>query len=125
MPSLLRQLAVTLIAFIVGLAVAGLAIVAIVQDMPISLQSGLPTSAVTTPMLAVVIFWGAARVMSAPLEPLRTFLFGGIAVYSVLYFCGRLVALSYVLDTTAILAGLLVLFIGAFTAIRLSYSRMP
>jgi hypothetical protein len=37
------------------------------------------------------VFLGGVRVMNVPIDPLRTFLFGAIAIYSLLYLCGRLV----------------------------------
>ncbi len=106
-----RILGITATAYLIGLAVALLAILVIIDMDTISLDSGLPLSVMTTPMIAVVIFWGVARTAGSNLAPVRTFLFGGIAVYSLLYLYGRLVANAFMSNTAATVIGALALFL--------------
>lgn len=106
-----RVLGITVAAYLIGLAAAVLAILAIIDVKTLSLDSGLPMSVMTTPMIAVVVFWGVARVAGSNLAPVRTFLFGGIAVYSLLYLCGRLVANAFMSNTGATVVGAGALFV--------------
>lgn len=114
----MRHLATSSIAYVLGVLGAVLAIVGLVDIKSLSLNSGLPTVAMTTPMIAVIGFWAVARVLGAQLSAIRTFLFGGIAVYSLLYACGRLVANGLFSDGQATVAGALVLYFFAFCATR-------
>ena len=83
----------------------------------LSLESGLPRVAMTSPMVAVVVFWGVARAAGAMIEPVRTFLFGGIAVYCLLYLCGRLVAFGIMSSVGASIFGALALFLLCFYSV--------
>lgn len=123
MPALVRNLSFTFVAYTLGLLGAFLTILGLVDIKTVSLDSGLPTVAMTTPMLAVVIFWAVARVMGTQLDPIRTFLFGGIAVYSLLYACGRLVGNGLFSDGAATIIGALALFGLAFMAISTNLVR--
>lgn len=123
MQTRIRLFLICFAAFCIAILIAGLALVGIVQELPNSLEAGLPRAAVTTPMIGVVVFWGVARAAGVPLDPMRVFLVGGIATYSVLYVLGRLVALSFVVNTTAIFLGALVLFAFAYAAVQASVRR--
>ena len=107
---------ISIVAYVIGLLGAILVIARMVDIKAIGLDSGLPTVAMTTPMLAVVIFWAAARMLGAHISPVRTFLFGGIAVYSLLYLCGRLVANGLFSDRAATITGAVALFVLAYLA---------
>lgn len=119
MSPLARQLLICSVAYVVGLLAALLAIIGLVDLKTISLTSGLPKVAATTPMLAVLVFWAVARRLGSPLSPPRTFLFGGLAIYSLLYLCGRLVVAG-LSGQSATLFGLVALFFLAFYAISSS-----
>ncbi len=106
-----RIFSITVAAYLIGLTVAVLAILAVIDMDTISLDSGLPRSVMTTPMIAVVVFWGVARAAGSNLAPVRTFLFGGIAVYSLLYLCGRLVANAFMSNMAATVFGAVALFL--------------
>lgn len=86
-----RRFLVCTVAYVGGLLAAMTALIGLIDPQTLNLNSGLPTIAIMTPMIAVVVFWGVVRVMNVPIDPLRTFLFGAIAIYSLLYLCGRLV----------------------------------
>lgn len=115
---LIRHFLTSLIAYVFGVLGAVLAMVGLVDMKSVSLNSGLPTVAMTTPMIAVVGFWAVARVMGTRMNPTRTFLFGGIAVYSLLYVCGRVVANGFFSDGQATILGAVVLYLFAFFATR-------
>lgn len=115
-PHFARQMMISTVAYVVGLLGALLAILALVDIKSVGLDSGLPTVAMTTPMLAVVIFWAVARVLGAKIAPDRTFLFGGIAINSLLYVCGRLVANGLFSNVAATIMGAIALFALAYLA---------
>tara|TARA_R110002051_G_scaffold104963_1_gene177819 strand:- start:35507 stop:35887 length:381 start_codon:yes stop_codon:yes gene_type:complete len=112
-----RQLGVTVLAYVAGIVVAVLVLLSMIDINTISLESGLPTIAVTTPMIAVIVFWATARIAGAHIGPVRTFLFGGIAVYSLLYLCGALVASGFMSDVGATVLGAFALFILSFITV--------
>lgn len=119
-----RQLGTTALAYTAGMVVAGLALLTIIDITTISLESGLPRVAMTTPMIAVVVFWGVARLAGAQIDPMRTFLFGGIAVYSLLYLCGALVASGIMSNDGATVLGAFGLFILAFMSVGRKLGRL-
>ncbi|MBS1303144.1 hypothetical protein [Loktanella sp. SALINAS62] len=100
-------------------AIAGFGLLSImVQDSQISYETQMPRSVVTVPMICVIVFWGVVRASGVKLEPVRTFTFGGLAVYLALFVVGRLlstVAISPML-VVLIVTGLLMLM--AWIAIR-------
>ena len=112
-----RQLSVTALAYVAGMVAAGLVLLAMIDIKTISLESGLPTVAMTTPMIAGVVFWATARLAGAQIQPVRTFLFGGIAVYSLLYLCGALVASGFMSNAGATVLGAFALFVLAFKTV--------
>ena len=120
-----RQLSVTALAYVAGMVAAGLVLLAMIDIKTISLESGLPTVAMTTPMIAVVVFWATARLTGAQIQPVRTFLFGGIAVYSLLYLCGALVASGFMSNAGATVLGAFALFVLAFKTVgrKLGHQR--
>ena len=120
MPVVLRKIAVTFVAFFAGVAAAFFALLGIVDIDTLGLDSGLPSVAMMTPMLAVVVFWAVARAFRTPIRAAQTFLFGGIAIYFLLYAGGRLVAQGAVSDTIASILGAVILFGLAFIAVTKS-----
>lgn len=120
MAPITRQFLICFVAYAVGLVLATAALLGVVDLDTVGLESGLPTVAMLTPMVGVVGFWAAARIAGGPIEPLRTFLFGGIAIYSLLYLCGRLVANAFMSNQGATIVGALALFMLAFMMIRRS-----
>lgn len=65
------------------------ALIVMIPDGMITLPPDVPRTAYTTPMIAVVVFWGIVRACGVPLEPMRTFVLGAVAVYVVIYLVGR------------------------------------
>lgn len=114
MKSLWPQLGITTLAYVAGIGAAVLVLTMVIDFDTLSLESGLPRVAMTSPMVAVVVFWGVARAAGAMIEPVRTFLFGGIAIYCLLYLCGRLVAFGMMSNAGATIFGALALFLLCF-----------
>lgn len=123
MTSMKHRILTCILAYVVGLVLATVALLGVVDLDTVSLDSGLPMVAMLTPMVAVVGFWAVARMAGVPIDPMRTFLFGGIAIYSLLYLCGRLVANAFMSNQGATIVGALALFALAFIMIRKSTSR--
>lgn len=123
MAPITRQLLTCILAYVVGLGLTIVALLGVVDLDTVSLDSGLPMVAMLTPMVAVVGFWAVARMAGVPIDPMRTFLFGGIAIYSLLYLCGRLVANAFMSNQGATIVGAVTLFVLAFLMIRKSTSR--
>lgn len=115
-----RQFLICILAYVVGLVLAVGAMLGVVDLNAVSLNSGLPTVAMLIPMIAVVGFWAVARVAGIPIDPMRTFLFGGIAIYSLLYVSGRLVVNAVMSNQGALAFFALTLFTLAFWMIRTS-----
>ena len=118
-----RQFLICIGAYVAGLVLAVAAMLGVVDLNSVSLDSGLPTVAMLTPMLAVVGFWAVARVAGIPIDPMRTFLFGGIAIYSLLYVSGRLVVNAVMSNQAALALFAMTLFALAFWMIRASRAR--
>jgi hypothetical protein len=123
MTSMKHRILTCILAYVVGLVLATVALLGVVDLDTVSLDSGLPMVAMLTPMVAVVGFWAVARMAGVPIDPMRTFLFGGIAIYSLLYLCGRLVANAFMSNQGATIVGALALFALAFIMIRKSSDR--
>ena len=117
MKRLWLQLGITTLAYVAGIGAAVLVLTMVIDFDTLSLESGLPRVAMTSPMVAVVVFWGGARAAGAMIEPVRTFLFGGIAVYCLLYLCGRLVAVGIMSSVGASIFGALALFLLCFYSV--------
>ncbi|MFT5065864.1 MAG: hypothetical protein ACJAXK_000288 [Yoonia sp.] len=120
MAPITRQFLICILSYVIGLVLATGALLGVVDLTTVGLDSGLPTVAMLTPMIAVVGFWAVTRMAGVPLDPMRTFLFGGIAIYSLLYLCGRLVANAFMSNQGATIVGALALFVLAFMMIRTS-----
>lgn len=118
MKSLWPQLGITTLAYVAGIGAAVLVLTMVIDFDTLSLDSGLPRVAMTSPMVAVAVFWGVARAAGAMIEPVRTFLFGGIAVYCLLYLCGRLVAFGMMSNVGATIFGALALFLLCFYSVN-------
>ena len=78
-----------LLACIVAVVAAFGALLVMIPEGNITYATELPATTYTTPMIAVVVFWGIARACGVPLEPMRTFVLGAVAVYTVIYLVGR------------------------------------
>lgn len=111
-----RHVVVCTVAYGAGLIAAMAALIGLVDPQTLNLNGGLPTVAIMTPMIAVVVFWGVVRAMGVPLDPMRVFLFGAIAIYSLLYLCGRLVGAG-LSNQTATLLGAAILYGLAYFAV--------
>lgn len=118
MTGTVRQLGITFAGYVAGVVAAFLALIAIVDMQSLNLASGLPKVAIMTPMLAVIVYWGVVRLLGVSLRAGSTFLFGGIAVYFLLYACGRLIATGSINHNTAFLFGAVVLFLMAYANVR-------
>lgn len=118
MPNLLRSFMTALAAYAVGMIVAVIAMLALVDIGSVNLQSGLPTIAIMTPMLAVVVFWTVARLLGHRLDLMRTLLFGAVAIYGLLYACGCIIASNSMSEGSATFLGAFALFGLAFWAVR-------
>lgn len=90
----MRLVVIWIVASVVAVLAAFGALSVMVHDMPISYATELPRSAVTVPMIAVVVFWAIVRAAGVPLAPMRTFVLGGLAVYALLYLVGRVLAVT-------------------------------
>ncbi len=121
MPVALRQLLMCLIAIVTGLVATTLALFGLVDVQTLNLNDGLPTVAMLTPMIAVVVFWAVMRAFGQQISAAQTFLFGGIAIYAILYLCGRLVGNNITSGQTATMVGAAGLFALAFLFVR--YAR--
>ena len=86
----------------------------------VSLNTELPTQAMTAPMIGVVVFWLAGRALGAPLDAVRTFLFGALVVYGTLYFFGRVIAIALINASLALPIALLVIVGFALLAVHRS-----
>ena len=78
-----------LLACIVAVVAAFGALLVMIPEGNITYATELPATTYTTPMIAVVVFWGIVRACGVPLEPMRTFVLGAVAVYTVIYLVGR------------------------------------
>ncbi len=84
--------AIWAIACLVAVLVAFAVLLVMIDNVPINYTTELPRHAVTAPMIAVIAFWGIVRAAGVPLDPMRTFVLGGLAVYGLLYLIGRVLA---------------------------------
>ncbi|KQI67837.1 hypothetical protein AN189_13750 [Loktanella sp. 3ANDIMAR09] len=118
---LLIWLAACVIAVIAGFGLLNI----MVQDTEISYATELPRSVVTVPMICVIVFWGVVRAAGVLLEPVRTFTFGGLAVYLALFVVGR-VLVSVAIDPVFVLVLVLVILMTlGWIAIRGAARAMP
>ena len=78
-----------LLACIVAILAAFGALLVMIPEGNITYATELPATTYTTPMIGVVVFWGIVRACGVPLEPMRTFVLGAVAVYTVIYLVGR------------------------------------
>lgn len=113
----LRPFLITLLAFAVSLVLTVMALSTMIDLQNIGFQTEMPRHAVLTPMIAVVGFWGITRIFGVPLDPARTFLFGAIAIYGVLFFMGRVVSLTQINSGLATIVAVLVLYVACYLAV--------
>ena len=113
-----RQIAICFVACVAAIAATGGVLILLLGDGAIDLQMNVPRQAMTAPMIGVVVFWLVGRALRVPLEPVRTFLYGGILVYATLYFSGRLVAVGVVDESLGTALVLLAIVIMGFLAIH-------
>ena len=113
-----RQIAIGLLACLIGLLVAGTIAVIMMDGLPDSVDESLPIPAVTTPMIGVIVYWLVGRAMKVPLEPIRTFVYGALVVYGTFYLLGLLISLASVPVTTALILSLAIVFVSAIIGVR-------
>jgi len=113
----LRPLLICLLAYAVALGLTLLALSVMLDLGSIGFDTQVPRSAVLTPMIAVVAFWGTCRLAGVPLDPARSFLIGAIVVYGLLFFMGRIVALTQISHTLAALTAATILLVGCYAVI--------
>ena len=118
MSTVRRHLLICAVACLAALGLSGLALTVMVPDADISYATELPRSAVTVPMIAVVVFWAIVRACGVPLAPVRSFLFGAIAVYGLFYVVGRLISVAEFNPALTLAVSAALLFALAFAAIR-------
>ncbi|MCF7699681.1 hypothetical protein [Loktanella sp. M215] len=99
------------------------ALVVMIPDGTVSYATQLPRRAVTAPMIAVVAFWGIVRATGIPLEPIRTFVLGGLAVYALLYVVGRVLAVTGLSPLLVLVVNLAMLMALAWWAISHAAGR--
>ena len=90
----LPLVAIWALSCILALGAAFGALIVMIPDGAITYATELPPTTYTTPMIAVVVFWGIVRACGVPLEPMRTFVLGAVAVYALLYLVGRVLAVT-------------------------------
>lgn len=90
----IRLVLIWFAASVLAIVAAFVALSVMVDETTISYATELPRSAVTVPMIAVVVFWGIVRACGVRLAPMRTFVLGGLAVYALLYLVGRVLAVT-------------------------------
>ena len=93
------------------------ALLVMIPDGAITYATELPATTYTTPMIAVVVFWGIARACGVPLDPMRTFVLGAVAVYALLYLVGRILAVTGFSPLLVWIVNLLVLVLLAWWAV--------
>ena len=99
-------------------AIAGLGLLSImVSDAPVNWSTEIPRRAMTVPMICVIVFWGVVRAAGVRLEPLRTFTFGGLAVYLALFVVGRVLSSVAVGPRVAMLSMLAALMALGWSAV--------
>ena len=113
-----RLVLIWAVACVVAVTIAAAALAVMMPDGSVSYATELPRSAITAPMIAVVVFWGVVRACGVPLDPMRTFVLGGLAVYGVLYFIGRVLAVSGVSPMLVLIANLAALMALAWWAVQ-------
>ena len=82
------------LACVVAIVAAFVALLVMIPDGTITYATELPATTYTTPMIAVIVFWGIVRACGVQMEPMRTFVLGAVAVYALLYLVGRVLAVT-------------------------------
>ncbi|MFZ3581023.1 hypothetical protein ACOI1H_02475 [Loktanella sp. DJP18] len=112
-------------ACVVAIAAALGALIVMIPDGAITYATELPATTYTTPMIAVIVFWGIVRACGVPLEPMRTFVLGALAVYAVLYLVGRIMAVTGFSPLLVWVLNLLVLLALAWWAVAAAGRGRP
>ncbi len=120
-----RLVLIWIVACLASVLVAFAALTVMMPDGGVSYATELPRSAVTAPMIAVIVFWSIVRAAGVPLEPMRTFVLGGLAVYALLYFVGRILAVSGVSPLLVLIVNLIALMALAWWAVTTAGPRRP
>ena len=118
-----RLVLIWAVACVASVLLAFGALLVMIPDGDVSYATELPRSAVTTPMIAVVAFWGIVRATGIPLDPIRTFVLGGLAVYTLLYVVGRILAVSGVSPLLVLVLNLALLMALAWLSISHAVGR--
>lgn len=113
------------LACIIAIAAAFGALIVMIPDGTISYATELPPTTYTTPMIAVIVFWAIVRAFGVPLEPMRTFVLGAVAVYALLYFVGRILAVTGFSPLLVWIVNLLALMALAWWAIVSAGRQRP
>ena len=113
------------LACLVAIIAAFGALIVMIPDGAITYATELPPTTYTTPMIAVVVFWGIVRACGVPLEPMRTFVLGAVAVYAVIYFVGRVWVVTGFSPLLVWVANLLILLALAWWAVAVAGRARP
>ncbi|MBU0781208.1 hypothetical protein [Loktanella salsilacus] len=108
------------VACIAAVLVAFGALVVMIPSGTVSYATEMPRSAVTAPMIAVVVFWGIVRACGVPLDPMKTYVFGALAVYGMLYLVGRVLAVTGISPPLVLAVNLIALMSLAWWWIKLA-----
>ncbi len=116
-----RQILVAVVAVSGGLIIAAAAGVVMLEGAVIDSTTSVPWSAMTGPMIAVIVFWLFGRFLGVPLEPVRTFLYGALVVYGTLYFLGRVIAAGALGTTSALVLAVLATYGFGIAAVHFAF----
>ena len=106
------------LACIAAVLVVLAALAAMIPEGVVSYATEMPRSAVTAPMIAVVVFWGIVRAAGVMLDPMKTFVIGALAVYGMLYMVGRVLAVKGLSPPLVLVVNLVALMSLAWWSIK-------
>jgi hypothetical protein len=66
------------------------------------------------------VFWGIVRACGVPLDPMKTYVFGALAVYGMLYLVGRVLAVTVISPPLVLAVNLIALMSLAWWWIKLA-----
>ena len=112
-----RLLLIAFAAWLLAVGLTALALSVMIEETEIGFDTVLPRSAMLAPMIGVVAFWGVARALSVPLNPIRVFVIGALLVYGLLYLLGRVVAVTQIDTMLGLATGALVTLVAAYVAV--------
>ncbi|SEN31091.1 hypothetical protein SAMN04488003_11315 [Loktanella fryxellensis] len=118
-----RLILIWAVACVAAALAAFAALTVMIPEGDITYATALPPTTYTTPMIAVVVFWGIVRACGVPLDPMRTFVLGALAVYTLVYAVGRVLAVTGVSPSLAWILTLGVLMAIAWVAVSAAGGR--